>query len=771
MQWSNVFHIYRREVRDQWRDRRTLFSVIFLPLLLYPILGMAMLQITQFMREKSTTVLVVGHDCLKTDQSLFSETGFQPQYTNLPEAKLTKLVFAEFSSDNVWVAAEQLSILGPTKSSSASRWRQLIQDEMNRHQVDALLFIAPASGYVAQANNALLTSQQDSSDQKAEDSAPEATSPQVQLFLNSSSDQSRVAGVRVEAVLGEWHQSRLKQTLAENDMPESMLRPFEYNSSDLAGSEVVSAHIWSKILPFILFIWTLTGSFYCAVDLCAGEKERGTLETLLCSPAKRREIVIGKLLTTMSFSSMSGLLNLTCTIVTGVMLARQMGASGANEMMASIGAPPIIAIFWLILGLIPISALFGAISIAIAAFARSSKEGQYYLMPILMVCLPLIIVPIVQGIEFDLGLSLIPVTGLMFLLRTLVEGDYLLAAKFAIPVIVVNGWCVHMAIGWAVRQFNDESVLFRPSEKFSFWKWIFNKIQQREALPTIGQVIVCGALILSLRFFLQIACVPPESWNQFAFQSTCMLVVAVAFPAMLMAFFFTSSPYQTLRLRINSIPAIGAALLLAIFFHPLIMGFQRMVVSLYPISGDFEGVHRTMMTLFADAPNMWYIFLVLAVLPAVCEELAFRGFILSGLQRIQKPGTVIVLSAVLFGITHGFLQQSIVATFTGVILGLLALKTGSLLPCIVFHATHNIITLQLPMMHTQTVERSRLLSFIFEIQKDENGVLTEISYNMVPSIIMIVLGLWILISLETWVEQDETAVLGPNLKPSFQGNG
>ena len=77
------------------------------------------------------------------------------------------------------------------------------------------------------------------------------------------------------------------------------------------------AAFWSKVLPFVVFIWALTGAFYPAVDLCAGEKERGTLETLLSSPAERSEIVMGKLLTIMGFSSATSLLNLLSMAITG----------------------------------------------------------------------------------------------------------------------------------------------------------------------------------------------------------------------------------------------------------------------------------------------------------------------------------------------------------------------------------------------------------------------------------------------------------------------
>ena len=73
----------------------------------------------------------------------------------------------------------------------------------------------------------------------------------------------------------------------------------------------------------MLFIWALTGAFYPAIDLCAGEKERGTLETLLVSPAERREIVWGKLLTIMSFSIVTALLNLTSMGLTAKFILAQ----------------------------------------------------------------------------------------------------------------------------------------------------------------------------------------------------------------------------------------------------------------------------------------------------------------------------------------------------------------------------------------------------------------------------------------------------------------
>ena len=130
--------------------------------------------------------------------------------------------------------------------------------------------------------------------------------------------------------------------------------------------------------------------------MCAGEKERGTLETLLCSPAKRGEIVFGKILATMSFSMVTSVLNLASMAFTGMFVVKSLGGA-AQSPIGAIGPPPLMAILWLLVALVPISALFSALAIAVAAFARSSKEGQYYLMPLIMIAMPLVMLPMLPA--------------------------------------------------------------------------------------------------------------------------------------------------------------------------------------------------------------------------------------------------------------------------------------------------------------------------------------------------------------------------------------
>ncbi|MCH2597654.1 MAG: ABC transporter permease subunit, partial [Pirellulales bacterium] len=251
--------------------------------------------------------------------------------------------------------------------------------------------------------------------------------------------------------------------------------------------------VWSKILPFILFIWALTGAFYPAVDVCAGEKERGTLETLLTSPAQRREIVWGKLLTIMTFSIDTALLNLGSMGVTGKFVIAQfqgLAMSGQTDLLAM---PPAMSLVWLVAALLPVAGLFSALCLACAAFARSTKEGQYYLMPLLLVIMPLMMLPMSPGVELNLGNSLIPVTGVVLLLRSMIEGQYWQALPYVVPVIGVTLMCCVLAIRWAEEQFNSESVLFRESERLDLGRWLIHLGRIAAKLPRSRKVFFVRA--------------------------------------------------------------------------------------------------------------------------------------------------------------------------------------------------------------------------------------------------------------------------------------
>ena len=97
--------------------------------------------------------------------------------------------------------------------------------------------------------------------------------------------------------------------------------------------------------------------------------------------------------------------------------------------------------------------------------------------------------------------------------------------------------------------------------------------------------------------------------------------------------------------------------------------------------------------LLGGAPSMWALLLMMAVMPAICEELAFRGFILSGLRRMKNTTLALLVSSLFFGIAHMMLQQSIPAFAVGMLIGYVSIKTKSIFPCMLYHLIHNSLPL------------------------------------------------------------------------------
>ena len=162
--------------------------------------------------------------------------------------------------------------------------------------------------------------------------------PSPEIIYSTANDKSQIAFARLSDVLRRWTEQIGEDNLAASGVPPTAARPFAVGTADVADKTGHrGAAIWSKILPVLLLLWALTGAFYPAIDLCAGEKERGTLETLLSSPAQRSEIVLGKLLTIMLFSIVTAVLNLVSMGITGWMVVRRLPGFGLPPPTAIVG--------------------------------------------------------------------------------------------------------------------------------------------------------------------------------------------------------------------------------------------------------------------------------------------------------------------------------------------------------------------------------------------------------------------------------------------------
>lgn len=752
MNWHNVVWIFQREVRDQLRDRRTLFTIVVLPLLLYPLLGICSFQIAQFRHEEPARVHLIGAAALP-ESPKWIEHG---QLVNdwLAPGDDPKMVWA----------------IDEVASGGARENRELAEEQLRYKQFDAVIVFAPDFAARLRAVTEMAddldgeTRDGETRDGETRDGADHdhhalmpvvAELPRPEIYFDGANPRSVAAQQRLERALARWRDELVREGLRRRRLPDATSRPFAIANVDLSPESSRRAVFWSKLLPFVVLIWSLTGAFYPAIDLCAGEKERGTLETLLVSPATRHEIVWGKLLTVIAFSIGTSVLNLACMGITGTLFFGQLAHQGPFAGLG-IGPPPALAMVWLLLALVPISALFSALSLAIAAFARSSKEGQYYLMPLFLLTLPLMLLAMLPTTRLDWGTSLVPVTGVMLLLERLVEGELQSVVQFVPSVLGMTVVCCWLSIRWAVEQFNRESVLFRESERFHLGLWLRQLLRDRAPTPTLMEGILCGTIVLVIRFGAGMHATVPDSWAGFAWMTGVGLVGMIGLPAILMAVCLTRSPARTLLLARPTFGTTVRVALLAVAFHPVAMLLSEAIGKLYPMPDDLvrglEGMHL----LLAGAPSFWQVALVLALLPAVCEELMFRGVILSGLRSGAPNWAAIALSSFFFGAAHGMLQQSLSAFVIGLLIGLVAVRTGSLVPCILFHAIHNSLSLATGLVVPELARDQVWVSVLFDVSD------AAVRYHPLVTAAGAVASIGLVMR---WIVPETESALGADLRP------
>ncbi|MCB2200533.1 ABC transporter permease subunit [bacterium] len=392
---NNVGFIWQKELLDIVRDRRTLMSMIVVPLLLIPVMvigvGALMASSISDLKEQTYTVALLGADA---DTELAEV---------VQEAERTQ--FLDLDSDTA----------------------------MAREMIDA----GDIQGAV------YIT----------KDGVGKAT---VRMWVRKNRETSTFAMDRVEDQLVAHRKEVTRLHLAELGEPEDILTPFVIEEENLASDEQMAASGLASFLPYMLILMTLTGAIYPAIDMTAGEKERGTLETLLASPAGRLEIVLGKYFAVMTTSVTSALISVISMMVMltwgMVWLGAQMGEqltfqiSFGNMMIA-------------VLMMLPLAALFSSLLMTIAVFAKSTREAQSYIVPLNMLVILPAMMSMVPGSEGDLQRAWTPVVNVSLVLKDILNGS-LDPAQLGITLLSTTIYAI-IGIFITTKVFQRENVLFR----------------------------------------------------------------------------------------------------------------------------------------------------------------------------------------------------------------------------------------------------------------------------------------------------------------------
>jgi sodium transport system permease protein len=408
MKARNVLTIFFKELRDTLRDWRALVSMLVVPTVIMPLLtlgfgALSMKVVEKTRGEKAPIMILGGADAPRLRAALAKHDGFE--------------------------------IVAP-----ASDYAERIRDKKLRAAVE----IAPGfDTAIAEGKRGAIT-----------------------LYTHDGELRSGFATDALEKFFREHRDKLMRERLAERGLTPEFLRPFEVKRKNVAPPERVGGGSFGGLVPYLLIILCFTGAMYPAIDLTAGEKERGTMETILCSPAARGEIVLGKFLLVLA----SSLTTVACAVVSfGMMVmigaatwlrsgvaAVASAAAQGGEALPTVSLPGVAAVLVLML---PLAVLFSALLMTIALFAKSHKEAQTYVSPLILLALMPAIAAVLPGVELSHALALVPVLNVALVSKELVAGLFP-AGPFAL--IFVSS-CVYAAaaLALATRMFRREDVIFR----------------------------------------------------------------------------------------------------------------------------------------------------------------------------------------------------------------------------------------------------------------------------------------------------------------------
>lgn len=395
--------VYRKELREWLRDRRTLISTVIVPLLLFPviILGFTYLAVTlvgKAQKEVPKIMILGGEDSPMVVDAL---------------QRIKTVQIVPYAAD----------------------WKNRISEKEIRAAVDI-----PA-GF-----------------QRALEKNEEKT---VKIYFYEGEIKSSFGAEHIEKSLKDYRDQVVKERLAAKSIAASVLTPFEIKQENVAPPEKVSGATVGGFIGYLVILLCMTGAMYPAIDLTAGEKERGTMETILSSPVSRVDLVLGKFLLVLSAALATAVLSvlsmgISFTVMRYFNPSVQSGRGEAAGLILQLGPKPVLFIFVMAL---PLAVFFAAALMTIALFAKTYKEAQSYLTPMTFLVVIPAVASLLPGVELTPKLALVPILSTSLVCKEIIAGTY----HWNSIAVIFASTCVYAAAALflAVKMFQREDVLFR----------------------------------------------------------------------------------------------------------------------------------------------------------------------------------------------------------------------------------------------------------------------------------------------------------------------
>jgi len=380
------------------RDRRTLISMILIPIILFPVLMFGMSAVMMRMIEKTeaevTKIVIIGKE-------------FAPAIVSLIDDGETFEIVEEDDFE---------SALKEKKISAALEFPDDFENKIR-----------------------------------------EQDSTEAIIYYDAAELKSEFTSEKLKDRLEDYQDSVVAARLRDRQIDQSLLHPIKVSKRNLAPKEKMGGFILARFLPYIIVILAMSGAMYPAIDLTAGEKERGTLETILVTPVSRLDIATGKFLTVLTASVITIILATTSMSLTASFGFAKIGQF-ASEQQIQFSIKPL-SILLLLALMFPIACLFSSALLSVALFAKSYKEAQSYITPLMFVVILPATISFLPGFELDWRLVFIPIVNISIAAKEVLLGTY----KWGFILLIFISTFIYAGFSIFVtkRLFEKEEVLFR----------------------------------------------------------------------------------------------------------------------------------------------------------------------------------------------------------------------------------------------------------------------------------------------------------------------
>ncbi|MDY0151470.1 MAG: ABC transporter permease subunit/CPBP intramembrane protease [Candidatus Cloacimonas sp.] len=367
MNFKKVGVVYRKELLEVLRDKRTLFTTLILPIILYPLLiigfNSVMSRQNAVLEEQGATVALV--DSVNTEVSLMmaKECAQIEHYNLVPYSASTPTLY-------------------------------------ENKDIQAIVTIRDSLG----------------SDGLA--------AYKIYIQYDKSKDRSQKVYRKLSDAFKKSEKKLQSNQLQLSGINSEFLDLVSVRERDTSTAQKKMGMLLGMFLPYIMIMMLVAGASTVASDLVAGEKERKTLETLLVSSIGRQEIVFGKYLTIITLAMVNVVINLFSISFSLRFMMANMGADMGSAQL------PVKAIFILIMAMIPLATFFAALLLSISTFSRNMKEARTYEQPIMMVAMMMGMVSFLPAVEMNNLMALIPVVNIALLFKAVMINEYTLAQLF-----------------------------------------------------------------------------------------------------------------------------------------------------------------------------------------------------------------------------------------------------------------------------------------------------------------------------------------------------